>query len=82
VTGEREIRVQAYSGYRGQERPVCFWPGEKPVLVKRILRRWYEQETGMGGETRCCFEVEGEDGRAYRLCYRPKGAAWFLLGPP
>jgi hypothetical protein len=82
MAGEREIRVEAYSGYRGQERPACFWPGEKPVAVKRILRRWHEEGAEVGGERRSCFEVEGEDGRAYRLCYHQKEGAWFLMEIP
>ena len=78
----RKIRVRAYSGHRADERPICFWVEGKQISVKRILRRWYEQGAQLGGERKSCFQVEGEDGQAYRLCYHQKEDTWFLIGNP
>jgi hypothetical protein len=75
----RKIRVHAHSGYRAEERPISFWLGEKRISIKRILRSWYEEGAKAGGGARSCFQVEGEDGRAYTLCYQQKEAAWYLL---
>jgi hypothetical protein len=79
MTQMRKIPVHAHSGYRAEERPICFWLGGERISIRRILRRWYEQGVETGEGARSCFRVEGEDGRAYTLCYRQKEAAWFLL---
>jgi hypothetical protein len=73
----RKIRAQAYSGHRAQERPVCFWLGERCIRVKRILRRWQEVRVAEG--SKFCFQVEGEDGGIHWLCYRQREDAWFLM---
>lgn len=79
---EDKIRVSAYCGHRADERPLSFWYGKRQIPVKRILRRWYEEGAEVGGGRRSCFQVEGEDGRIYRLCYRHKEGAWFLAESP
>jgi hypothetical protein len=37
-----EIEVTAYSGYKANERPLCFVFGHSKMIIKRIMKRWVE----------------------------------------
>jgi len=78
MTRGKKIRVRAYSGHRAEERPICFWLEEKQVAIRKILRRWHEQKKDVGRGTESCFQVEGEDGQVYELCYHHKEHTWLL----
>jgi hypothetical protein len=82
MTQGKKIRVRAYSGHRTEERPICFWLDEKQMAIRKILWRWYEQGTEVGGGTKSCFQVEGEDGQVYQLCYHHTEFTWFLRRTP
>ena len=38
------IKVEAYSGYRADERPKTFTIGEKVLKVESVLDRWYGED--------------------------------------
>ncbi len=37
-----KIRVECYSGYRGEETPRRFWLDGKPVEIQDVLDRWID----------------------------------------
>jgi hypothetical protein len=54
------IRVECYSGYRGEESPRRFFLGERKVEVAEILDRWLDPAHRY-------FKVRGDDGGVYIL---------------
>ena len=65
-----ETRIETYSGYRADERPLRFvWDG-RVVEIREVLRRWREP----GAEY---FRVLGEDGLRYEL--RRGGDEWVVF---
>jgi hypothetical protein len=68
----RPTRVEAYSGYAANERPLSFLLGGKKLAVRRILRRGRTP----GFDT---FRVEAEDGNIYGLAWDRCSDRWLLL---
>jgi len=68
------IEVSAYSGYKANERPLCFVLEGRRVDVKEVLDRWY-------GEDHDFFKVLGLDGRVYQLKWHRVMDFWFLESP-
>lgn len=54
------LTVESYSGTRADERPVAFRLGERRIVVRAILDRWY-------GEDHAYFKLIGEDGALYLI---------------
>ncbi|MFI5397044.1 MAG: hypothetical protein ACHQ9S_16025 [Candidatus Binatia bacterium] len=65
------VKVEAYSGYTANERPLRFTLGEHTIEVKAVVDRWY-------GEAERCFRVSGDDGNTYVLKYLEREDAWEL----
>ncbi|NQU16207.1 MAG: hypothetical protein HQ561_18780 [Desulfobacteraceae bacterium] len=67
------IEVRAYSGYKANERPLCFVLEGRRVDVEEILDRWY-------GEDHDFFKVLalGLDGCVYQLKWHRGLDTWFL----
>jgi hypothetical protein len=65
------LKVDAYSGYTGNERPLRFTLGKQTVSVTEILDRWY-------GEGERYFRVAGDDGNIYVLKYLGGADCWEL----
>jgi hypothetical protein len=59
-----QLKVDCYSGYKADERPLRFSFGDKPegqvFEVKEVLDQWY----GVGYH---CFKVLADDGNLYIL---------------
>jgi hypothetical protein len=55
-----EIKVDCYSGYKGEERPVKFTLGQREIQVEDILDRWYSPNSSD-------FKVKGSDAKVYIL---------------
>lgn len=72
MTEAREIYVEAYCGYRSNERPLRFRPGERMLEVQKILRTWVEPD-------RDIFDVLADDARRYRLVWDRVQDRWYLL---
>ncbi|MBL7210750.1 MAG: hypothetical protein ISS61_00060 [Desulfobacteraceae bacterium] len=68
------IEVRAYSGYKANERPLCFVLEGRRVDVEEILDRWY-------GEDHDFFKVLGLDGCVYQLKWHRALDSWFLESP-
>lgn len=68
----RIIEVNAYSGYKANERPVSFRIRERVFEVKEILDRWY-------GEDHDYFKLRADDDHTYLIRYDRKSDEWELL---
>ena len=70
-----ELRVECYSGYRADERPLCFTfagNADAPKYeVTDVLDEWY----GVGYQ---CFKVRANDGNIYILRHQIDEDCWKL----
>ena len=64
-----KIKVECYSGYKANERPLRFHIGKRVLEVKDLLDRWY-------GERADYFKVVADDGNNYTLIYDRQGDSW------
>lgn len=66
------IEVVGYSGYKADERPLCFVLEGRELRVKDVLDRWY-------GEEHDYFKVLAEDGKAYLIRRHRILDQWFVV---
>ncbi len=62
--------VIAYSGYKANERPLCFVREGRKITVSKITDRWVGREHDY-------FRVIGEDGHSYLLKWHRSLDIWF-----
>ena len=62
-----KLRVQCYSGWKDEERPVRFQLGERDYMVEEVLDQWY-------GPDDVFFKVRTDDGNLYILRRRTSKA--------
>ncbi len=67
-----KVRVECYSGYKANERPVRFYIGERQLAVIELLDRWY-------GEDNDYFKLLADDGSTYILEYHRPEDDWELV---
>jgi hypothetical protein len=65
------VKVEAYSGYEANERPLRFTLGERCLEVQDILDRWYSEDARY-------FRVRADDGDTYVLKYLRSQDTWEL----
>jgi hypothetical protein len=65
----KNIRVECYSGYRGEEAPQCFFLGERGIRVTEVIDRWLDPRYRY-------FKVRGDDGGIYILRHDVAAGAW------
>ena len=63
------LRVECYSGYRGEEEPRRFFLGERRVEAVEILDRWLTPDHRY-------FKIKGDDGALYILRHFPETGRW------
>ena len=75
----KEVKVECYSGYKANERPVAFTYQGDRLEVQEIVDRWYEG--GLDGSKPIIdyFKVKDRDGNIYLLRYQPDLNFWSLL---
>jgi hypothetical protein len=66
-----DVRVECYSGRKGDERPVRFHLGEREYMVEEILDQWYGPEATY-------FKLRADDGNHYILSSWPLEDRWQL----
>lgn len=66
-----KIKVNAYSGYRANERPLSFLLDRAEMTVKKVIKRWAEPGKDF-------FQVSADDGKAYLLYWERDSDSWFL----
>ena len=65
------VRVEAYAGFKGDERPIRFQLGERWLAVEEITDRWYDPDS-------IYFRVRADDGATYILRHREGEEPWTL----
>jgi hypothetical protein len=68
---ERVVRVECYSGFKADERPLRLHLGERTLEVAEVEDRWYSP-----GET--YFRVRTSDGDRYILRHTEAQDVWTL----
>ena len=54
------IKVECYSGYKSDERPISFTPDGKKLMVDKIIEQWRDPDFDY-------FKVLADDGKGYLL---------------
>jgi len=67
-----KIRVEFYSGYKANERPLRFYLGDRAIEVLRVVDRWY-------GEGASYFRVLGSDENLYILKGPIEDGSWEMI---
>lgn len=63
------IKVECYSGYRGEETPVRFYLGERCIEVLEVLDRWLDPACRY-------FKIRGDDSCIYILRHVTDKDGW------
>ncbi len=66
-----KIKVECYSGYKANERPIKFWLGDVDRFVESIEDQWY-------GPDDSYFRIQADDGNTYVLGHNEKKDEWTL----
>ena len=66
-----QIRVEAYFGFKANERPIKFWIGDRMFFVEAVEEQWR-------GIDATYFRVRADDGNTYVLSYIDAEDAWKL----
>ena len=70
---DQVVRVECYSGYKAEERPLKLHLGKRAIEIVEIEDRWYSP-----GAT--YFRVRVEDGDRYVLRHEEAQDIWSLVG--
>jgi hypothetical protein len=65
------IRVECYSGYRGDETPRVIWIGDNRIAVSEVMDRWIAPDHRY-------FKFRGEDGGIYIIRHDTESLTWEL----
>jgi hypothetical protein len=66
-----KLRVECYSGYRGEETPRRFWLKETLIEIKEVVDRWLDPGHRY-------FKVMGNDNFTYILRHDSETYVWEL----
>ncbi len=75
----KKIKVTAYSGYRGEEKPRAFVLEGERIGVLETLRAWVEEAPGDRARKRF-YVVKGSDGHVHKIFYDEENGEWFSVG--
>ncbi|HAW60338.1 MAG TPA: hypothetical protein DCW86_02555 [Actinobacteria bacterium] len=70
------IEVEAYSGYKAEEKPRAFVFRGQFHRVCDIERVWHQED--LQGKRKVFFKVRAEDGRVYEISHYEVTGEWFL----
>ena len=77
----REVQVQAYSGYKVNERPLAFSLDGEQYKVSHVLDRWYEGGLSSRSQKLDYFKVQTDRGAEFILRYNYQFDCWSVLLP-
>jgi hypothetical protein len=77
----QHIQVEAYSGYKTNERPVAFIFHGCRMEISEILDRWYEGGVESDQPVMDYFKVKAEDGSVFILRYEAESDGWTVILP-
>lgn len=78
---DQHIRVEAYSGYKANERPVAFIFQGHRWEISEILDRWYEGGVNSEQPVVDYFKVKTSEGSVFILRYEAESDAWTVIVP-
>jgi hypothetical protein len=78
---EEKIKVNAYSGYRGDEKPRSFSLHDQEIEIIEILSMWIEEDIKSKARKRY-FRVKGNDGYIHKIYCDENKKDWFLTTNP
>jgi hypothetical protein len=73
------IRVESYSGYKADERPVSFYWNGKKYEIKEIVDRWYERNHIVDWLATDYFKVLTTTGKQWILKHDRETDQWSLV---
>ncbi len=76
-----EVRVEAYSGYRANERPLAFTYQDLRHEVVEVLDRWHQGGRSPRDQQLDYFKVRTGQGREFILRYDHLFDAWSVMIP-
>ena len=65
------IKVESYSGYKADEKPISFSLDDKKLIIEKIIDQWRGPEFKH-------FKVLADDGKAYLLRHDERDDEWVL----
>ena len=65
------LKVECYSGYKADEKPISFILNGKKYMVEKIIDQWRSPEFEY-------FKVQADDGKAYLLRNDERNGEWAL----
>jgi hypothetical protein len=65
------VEVEAYSGYRADERPLRFRLGDRWHVIEEVVDRWYDPDA-------VYFRIRSDDGAMYILRHLDGSDLWTL----
>ena len=66
-----KLRVECYSGYTADQRPIKFWLDDEVRFVESVIDQWY-------GPDAAYFRVHADDGNTYVLSHNKDTDEWAL----
>lgn len=76
-----QVQVEAYSGYRANERPLAFILKGRRHEVAKILDRWYEGGLSVRDQKLDYFKVRTTKGLEFILRWNPVFESWSVMVP-
>jgi hypothetical protein len=67
-----EVKVECYSGYKADQRPVRFVLGEQLIQVEEIEDQWYSPSA-------IYFRILASDGNYYVLRHDEENDRWIMV---
>jgi hypothetical protein len=65
------VRVESYSGFKADERPLRFQLGTRWLAVEEVMDRWYDPDA-------IYFRIRADDGGLYILRHSEQEDVWTL----
>ncbi len=65
------VRVECYSGFKADERPLRYQLGSRWLEVKEVMDHWYDPDATY-------FRVRADDGNVYILRHSERDDVWTL----
>lgn len=76
-----QVQVEAYSGYRANERPLAFILNDRRHEITKILDRWYEGGLTGRDQKLDYFKVQTAKGLEFILRWNPLFEVWSVMLP-
>ncbi|MCX8108770.1 MAG: hypothetical protein N3G20_08200 [Verrucomicrobiae bacterium] len=72
------IKVECYSGWKGDEEPRRLVFSDRLVEIEEIVDRWYQVESKPEWPRATYYRVRGQDQRVYLIKHDLESDEWYL----